>query len=269
MTHLDARTAVEPTQTDIYLFSTTNVASGRHDELQRMVRSVDAAREERPDCSIRLLVLLQNARDHAAPDLPGWVEVHTILGLVPLSTARNMLLARVDLPRAATTRAVVAFPDDDAWYLPGTLHFMTDLIARHENVDFVVCRSGTQARSPGPDTDARPMRLQQAISHGSSNTIFVHASVAARLESFDEQLGLGTPAVAGEDTDYAIRAWHEARRSLFVDAALVGHRDNDPALKKRYHQGALQAIRKHRSRSPAAKIALARKHLVGLNYKFR
>ena len=249
--------------TDIYLFSTTNLASGRHDALLQMVRSVGQARVDRPVCRIRLLVLLQNAADHEAPALPDWVEVHTTPGLVPLSRARNILLGKVSWP-AWPSSAVVAFPDDDAWYLRDSLHFMADLIARSAAVDFAACRSGTGAHIPTPDLRATPMRLQQAISYGNSNTIFVRADLAKRLGAFDETLGLGTPAVAGEDTDYAIRAWHDARRALFVDAPLVWHRDNDPALKKRYHRGALRAIAKHRSRSIAAKIALARKYLVGL-----
>lgn len=253
----------------IYLFSTTDLASGRHDALHRMVRSVAQARDERPARVIRLLLLLQNAADHPAPDLPDWVEVHTVPGLVPLSTARNILLQRVDLPRDPATASVVAFPDDDAWYPARSLHCMTDLIALDAAVDFAVCRSGTAAHSPRIDTRDQRMRLQQAISYGSSNTIFVRASLASRLGLFDEQLGLGTPAVAGEDTDYAIRAWHDARRARFVDAALVGHRDNDPLLKRRYYSGALQAIRKHRSRSIAARVAFFRKQLIGLRLRPR
>lgn len=269
MTSSAAQPLRAATGADIYLFSTTNLASGRHDALYRMVRSVAHARDERPARVSRLLLLLQNAADHSAPDLPDWVEVHTVPRLMPLSAARNNLLRRVELPSDMGDSAVIAFPDDDAWYPAGSLHFMADLIALDAEVDFAVCRSGTAARSPDADTCDRRMRLQQAISYGSSNTIFVRASLAVQLGAFDEQLGLGTPAVAGEDTDYAIRAWHDARRARFVDAALVGHRDNDPLLKRRYFSGALQAIRKHRSRSFAAEVAFVRKQLIGLRLRAR
>lgn len=65
--------------------------------------------------------------------------------------------------------------------------------------------------------------------------MFLRASLAAQLGHFDETLGLGTPAGSGEDTDYAMRAWHMARRTLYYDAPLIGHRDKDMAGRTRYY----------------------------------
>lgn len=250
--------------TDIFLFSTTDLASGRGEAMQRMVASVGRARQDRPQCRIRLLILFQNTAIAAIPEMPDWVEVHTSPTRIPLSMARNRLLDSVVLPATAETSAVVAFPDDDAWYPDGSLHFMRDQVAEQGEVDLAFCRYGAAPIAPPTGLTGRLARLQQVLSHGSSITMFLRASLAAQLGHFDETLGLGTPAGSGEDTDYAMRAWHMARRTLYYDAPLIGHRDKDMAGRTRYYPGSLAAISRNRHLSPSARLAHLRKLAVGV-----
>lgn len=248
---------------DVFLVTTTNLASGRSHELERFIVSVEEFRADQPDCHVRSSILFQNAAYRAVPSMPDWVTVHSIDGLVPLSRARNILLATLDLPTDSATTAIVAFPDDDAWYPRGSLQRLRGAIAYTSDVDFALCRYGSDAGSPAPGLRAQRAMLQTSISYGSSNTIVLRASLAAKLGGFADDLGLGTPAGSGEDTDYAIRAWHAARKAVFFDACLIGHRDNSAAMKRRYFKGSLEAIARNAHLSRQARIAHLRKRMIG------
>ena len=249
---------------DVFLVTTTNLASGRAHELERLIASIERFRADQPDCRVQSSILFQNAANVTAPPMPNWVIVHTIDDLVPLSIARNILLGTLDLPTDVATTAIVAFPDDDAWYPLGSLQRLRSAIVETPDVDFAFCRYGSDAASPAPGLQARHARLQTSISYGSSNTIILRASLAAKLGGFAEDLGLGTAAGSVEDTDYAIRAWHAARKAIFFDARLIGHRDNSAAMKRRYFKGSLDAIARNSHLSRQAQIALLRKRMVGL-----
>ncbi|WP_033927464.1 glycosyltransferase family 2 protein [Sphingomonas sp. 35-24ZXX] len=248
---------------DVFLVTTTNLASGRSDELERFIASVEQFRADQPDCQVRSAILFQNAASLPVPPMPDWVTVHKIDGLVSLSKARNILLATFDLPSDNATTAIVAFPDDDAWYPRGSLQRLRSAIVDTPDVDFALCRYGSDASSPTPDLRAQPAMLQTSISYGSSNTIVLRASLAAKLSGFADDLGLGTLAGSGEDTDYAIRAWHAARKTVFFNARLIGHRDNSAAMKRRYFKGSLDAIARNAHLSGQARIAHLRKRMIG------
>ena len=193
------------------------------------------------------------------------METDACDALIPLSAARNRLLSRLDLERAGPAD-VVAFPDDDAWYADGALDRMRRLIADDDAVGLAFCRFGSRTAELDEAPPPRDAGLQSVLSHASSATIFLRASLAARIGRFDEGLGLGTPAVSGEDTDYAMRAWRAAARSVFVDAALVGHEDSVAATRHRYYAGGLRAIALNAGDSPAGVSALARKLAIGALY---
>lgn len=249
----------------IFLITTTDLASGRSFELQRMIASVARFRDAMPHYHVRMLLLFQNVAVQAPPEMPEWIEVDTCPNRISLSAARNTLLSRVDLS-AAGERAIVAFPDDDAWYPDGALEALCGLITDDADMDLAFCDCGSSARSPAKSLTWREASLQDTISFATSNTIVLRAAIARHITGFDEKLGLGTAAGAGEDTDYAMQAWHLARRSAFVPEQLVGHRDNPPAIKQRYYAGSLQAIAKNRHLSKSASLAYARKILVGMAY---
>jgi hypothetical protein len=81
---------------------------------------------------------------------------------------------------------------------------------------------------------------------------------------FDENLGLGTPARSGEDTDFAMRSFFAARKVAMAPYVMVGHRDFDPTIRANYYGGTLIALGRHLSVSSAAKLAFLRKVLVGV-----
>jgi GT2 family glycosyltransferase len=93
--------------------------------------------------------------------------------------------------------------------------------------------------------------------------MFLHSRIAEAIGGFDEELGIGTANNGGEDTDYALRAYRQSRKSRFVNRALIGHRDHNPRLRSRYYRGSLIAIARHTAMRPASVALLVRKIMVG------
>lgn len=158
----------------------------------------------------------------------------------------------------------MGFPDDDAWYPPGLLDRVAAVFAAIPDLDFWFCRYASAPVAvvlPHAPSD-RPPGMRDVVRNASSNTIFVRGSLARSLR-FDDTLGVGTAMGSAEDTDYAVRACLAGRRTLFADAAFVGHHDKDLACRARYFPGEVMVIARHARRVPALRRELIRKVGVG------
>lgn len=250
----------------ITLFSTTDMQSGRDDDIVRMLGSVEAFKQRNPDVDVVLFFLLQRCDAATAERFiangPAWAQVSAIPDRWSLSAARNMLLTGENARRRLALNGIVAFPDDDCWYPEDTLDTIHDAFSTDPSLDFWFCRYGMEPRSAASFPATQP-RLQTVISFASSNTIVLRSALAARIGGFDEQLGVGATLSGGEDTDYAMRAFQGARKSAYIDARCIGHRDPNKALKAKYYPGSLRAIAKNVRTRPSEIQALGRKVLVG------
>jgi hypothetical protein len=249
----------------ITLFSTVDMQSDRGDVLLRMLESI-VAFQTRRNADVELFILLQRCNEDGFYNFkkqwPDWIKPFRQSGRVSLSEARNAMLGNVEAIERLQSDGVVAFPDDDAWYPDGTLDRIVDDFSSDETLDFWFSRYGMQAVS-ALNHEAISPSLQKVISLASSNTIVVRSSVASQIGGFDVDLGVGAILSGGEDTDYAIRAYKVSRKTLFIDAKCVGHRDPQPALKAKYYPGSLRAIAKNTSFHLTDIMALSRKLLVG------
>lgn len=249
---------------EVVLVTTTGLKSARIDELGRLFDSVDSSRS-RAAFPFRHVLLLQQCDDREAGaraiGAPDWLDLSVIDRQIPLSEARNRLLDTL-LAAGVDDDAVVLFPDDDAWYPDGTLDHILTSFAADPTLDLWFCRYGSQARFD-PAAVARPPRWQQILSYASSNTTVLRGRTLKAIGGFDETLGLGTPAKSGEDTDFALRAHLAARKTLFVDARMIGHRDFTSDVRAKYYAGSLLAIARHARHSGAGVVALLRKLGVG------
>lgn len=251
---------------DILLVSTSNAASGRSAVLDRMLDSVERAALRMPDAEIRVLLLLQGI-DQPVENFafPGRVEVLRVDRIVPLSIARNRLLAHAFDNGMIGDDTVVAFPDDDCWYPEGALERIAGRFAADRTLDFWFCR---YASNPSATADAavftgRPARARDVVRHASSNTIVTRGRIVRAIGAFDETLGVGTPNFGGEDLDFALHAFRHARRSTFADENLVGHRDKSADLRSKYYRGSLIVLGRHARRVPGAWYEYARKIAIG------
>jgi hypothetical protein len=249
---------------DILFITTTDAAGGRASDLERLLSSIETSLAGR---DWRMLLLVQRALP--GKDLgfaiPKNVDVETISGRISLSRARNLLLGKARELDLLSRSALVAFPDDDCWYPEGALERILNLFRIDQALDFWFSAYASAPASPlrALSMDARPPSLFNVAAKASSNTIFLRSRIVERLGGFDEELGVGTANNGGEDTDYALRAFSESRKSRFLDQPLIGHRDHDPQLRSHYFRGSLIAIARHTARRPTGLALLLRKLLVG------
>ncbi|VTZ26141.1 conserved hypothetical protein [Methylocella tundrae] len=251
----------------VLLISTVDAAGSRLTLFDRMVKSIAESAKTLPDDALTLCILFQNCSEDRLTtlrtNLPAFVECSCVDRFVPLSVARNMLLSPKRAAGVMDAGAVVAFPDDDAWYPDKFLAGVVGLFRDHANLDFWFCRYGAKPRSGDWSAPALTSASRSAVVRkSSSNTIFVRGSVAAAVGEFDEKLGVGTALASAEDVDYALRIFDVARLSVLRDEALVGHRDKPPGLRGKYYPGSLFVVARHARRAGLSEFL--RKIAIGL-----
>jgi hypothetical protein len=234
---------------NVILISTCN-PNERPELLQRMINSVAKA-EVKLAGRVHLFLLLQQCSDELPADFadkaPKFVRPYCYAERISLSAARNRLLQRALAEPFLWKKVIVAFPDDDAWYPPGTLESIVRDFASDDHLGFWFCRYGSAPISIGKRDGAslRKASVIETIRRASSNTIFLRGDVARQVGQFDEALGVGTKNGSSEDIDVAIRAYTFASKTTFLDAAAIGHRDLNPGLRARYYRGSLVTLGKY------------------------
>lgn len=251
---------------NIVLISTSDVSTGRSEALDRMLASVARTTSKRPDISIALLLLLQKcpAGPGSVQAFPAFVDVSSIPHQTSLSAARNLLLSRGLSRGLIGSTTVVGFPDDDCWYPDGTLEYVGEVFSRIPELNLWFCRYSSAPLSVlDTGTVSKPARVRDVIRQASSNTMFVRGNVIQSGASFDEELGVGTPIGGAEDIEFALRAHIMSTQTMYLNAAIVGHRDKNPQLRAKYYRGGLIAIARHAQQQGGIVIELIRKIAVG------
>jgi len=248
----------------IIFISTTDCKAERSVELYRLLNSISDF-NLKSEISVSLHLLLQQDDGTSIDD---WVNIYRIDHRLSLSAARNFLLKDLTGIDCDDDEVLIAFPDDDAWYLEGFLDQVVSLFSTQSKLDFFFCNYSSKPKSTKNLDFERGLKsrfgVQKVISSASSNTIFMRGNLIKKIGFFDENLGVGTPAGGGEDTDYSIRAYYHARGSVFSDNPYVGHRDKLAEFRYKYYRGSYLAIKKNASYGLSCRIALARKIAVGL-----
>ncbi|MCX5493767.1 hypothetical protein OSH11_03525 [Kaistia dalseonensis] len=231
------------------LLTTSIFRDGLPDVLSRMVASIGEQKGSGALGDITLLLLIQNCTDEqfaTVPALPDFVVPILHGSIISLSAARNILLRAAFSRGLVEPDALIAFPDDDCWYPSGLLAGIQARFSGAEPLDFFFCSYSTKPLAfAAVAGQTRPAKVRDVVRNASSNTIFLRGSVAIAIGSFDEDLGVGTRNNGGEDIEYALRAFLVSRRTAFLDAEIVGHRDKDRSLRAKYYRGSLLALRRH------------------------
>ncbi|MDR2161593.1 MAG: glycosyltransferase [Desulfovibrio sp.] len=198
------------------LVSLLIVTLGRKEPLHRLFSSLNRQTYQ----NIEILIADQNPPgflDDVIRTLDERIPVkHLLLQEKGLSQARNALL-----PLANGN--IIAFPDDDCWYLPETLERITNLFAHEAHLGAIY--------SAWRDSDIQCFNNQVHLS-GVSNIFRKACSIVQfyRREAtngiyFDTTLGVGagTPYGAGEDTDFLLQVFERGVAVGRTDDVLVCH----------------------------------------------
>lgn len=217
---------------------------GRRDELLPLLQSLRVQTERR----FELIVVDQNVDDRLQPLLQSLAADGVPLRHLRLA-GRNLSRAR-NLGLREAQGAVVAFPDDDAWYEPDTLQRAVAALAQRPLDDGLIAwwvDAGPARAGLAEFAAWRRFRGGEA----SSITLFLRTRSARLWGGFDERLGTGQWYGAGEETDLLLRALAAGACLRHVPSVRVRHAPPDAvpptwlqALQRARGTGALYA--KHR-----------------------
>jgi GT2 family glycosyltransferase len=217
-------------------------------QLPRTLDSIASALADKPDLAAELVVVDNGSTDGTAEFLHGFAAaqrfpVHSVREARPgLALARNAGIA-------ASRGRLVAFTDDDCALGPG---YLDDLL-RHAAADPApVLRGGRVSLGDPADlrftfkespTVQRMTRETHPATVVLGCNMVIPRAILDAVGPFDPRLGAGTKLHAGEDSDYAYRAFRAGFAVEYVPdmPVLHFHGRRDPAevqeLERRYHFG--------------------------------
>lgn len=150
---------------------------------------------------------------------------------------------------------IIAFPDDDCWYLNNTLEQVIDVFTNND-ADVITGKMIDENEKPlGKFSNRELMLNSNNVWYNSiSITIFMKRKVIDKIKLMDENLGVGADTVyqSGEETDYLLRAMENNFKIRFYPQIKVCHPDKRLDLSERmirrnyfYGCGAGYVLRKH------------------------
>ena len=205
-------------------FSFIVATLGRTQELENFLESLASQAYPNFEC----IVVDQNPDRRVKNIVDRWkgvINVRVIDSAPGLSRARNVGLA-------AATGDIFAFPDDDCWYTQSLLANVSEWFESHS--EYGVLTIGSQDRDGGLSgnrwiQDRCEIRPSNAFRTTFSSTIFVRRTLATRIGSFDESIGVGsgTRFGSGEETDYILGLLEIGTRGYFDRTWHIGHPKRD------------------------------------------
>lgn len=176
---------------------------GRPVALSRLLDSVRAC--ERPE-QIEF-VLVDQSSDQGCARL---LAEHPPPGPYEITTSDRGLSVGRNVGLKLATAPVVAFPDDNCRYGPGTVDLALEALAGRRDLAGV---SGTQITGSGEPSMLRWLSRSTEVSTRNflyttiSSTLFLRRPALERVGPFDEGIGAGAPGPigAGEDSDIVLR----------------------------------------------------------------
>ena len=182
-------------------FSLIMATLGRTVEIERLFHSLAAQTHK----DFELIVVDQNPDDRVRKIVRRFEQVFSIVYLQSekgLSKARNVGLRSV-------SGAMVAFPDDDCWYAPGTLAHVALALEKDPALGGLTGCSVDENGIPSQGRWAKePIRIDRfnVWTSATSYTIFLRTAAVRAVGRFDEQLGVGSGSKwgAGEEVNFLL-----------------------------------------------------------------
>ncbi|WP_420488516.1 glycosyltransferase [Paraburkholderia phytofirmans] len=143
----------------------------------------------------------------------------------------------------AVTGSIVAFPDDDCWYRPGTLRYIADQFAANPDIEGL---TGNSIDANGTPSQGRWARHSQDVDRfniwicATAYTIFLRCSAVEATGGFDVELGVGTSSRwgSGEEVDFLLRVLDRGYRVRYEVDFRVNHPEPLAVLdEKAFHRG--------------------------------
>ncbi|CAE6711657.1 MULTISPECIES: glycosyltransferase family 2 protein [Paraburkholderia] len=201
-------------------FSLIMATLGRSAEVERLFASL--ASQVCKD--FELIVVDQNDDDRVKAVVNRYsnrMEIVYLRSEKGLSRARNVGLR-------AVRGDVVAFPDDDCWYAPEVLSFVTGQLSRDPSLAGLTgCSVDGHGRlSQGRwSTNPHLINRYNVWTSATSYTIFLRTTAVRAADGFDEQLGVGSGSRwgAGEEVNFLLGALRVGAAVRYDPALRISH----------------------------------------------
>ena len=151
------------------------------------------------------------------------------------------------------TGDIIAFPDDDCWYLPGTLERVCHFFDADPSLDGVIVAWAAQ---PSPQMSSGHLTTVNSVDafRRAGTLVQFYRNTALTEVRYDPLLGPGTglPYGCGEDTDYLLQILKKGHKVKRTEEVLVGHPEPDirapgvVAKTRAYAQGRMYLLRKYK-----------------------
>ncbi len=212
-------------------FSLVVATIGRTEEFCVLLQSL----AEQQTRDFELIVVDQNPDDRLSPILEEWasrvagqddrgrsmIQVKHLHCSPGLSRARNLGLMH-------SSGDILAFPDDDCWYLPDTLRNVDAWLRQHQDYGILSVGSrdeqGQVSGNRWVQTECDITRIN-VFRASATYSYFVRRPQGAIPLHFDESIGpgAGTKFGCGEDADFLLTLMSHGIRGRFYSVLHVGH----------------------------------------------
>lgn len=204
-------------------FSLIVATIGRTNELKRLLESL--TQQEFPDYEV--ILVDQNDDDRLRDVMDEFAER---VPLVRISAPKGLSKAR-NAGLLLAAGEIIAFPDDDCWYLPRLLKNIDLWFRDHPEYSIFAVGAVDEAGVPSGNRwlqdscDLHPINVFRTTF---SSTLFLRRD-ALRDASFDEEIGLGASSIylCGEETDLILSILDSGFRGRFDRTWQIGHPRRD------------------------------------------
>lgn len=143
-------------------------------------------------------------------------------GVIPLSIARNRLLANL------VGQGYVLFCDDDASYPTDFLISLRKELARCGGWDIAIFRllntkETTAYGNRKYPSQSRPLGQHELINLAISLNLVMKLSIISRVGGFNEELGVGSKGLCGEETELVLKALDSGAQAVYVQSPFAYH----------------------------------------------
>lgn len=201
-------------------FSLIMATLGRSDEIVRLFDSI--VLQDYSD--LEVIVVDQNLDDRVERVIDRYKDR---LSIVHLRCEKGKSRA-LNVGLRAVTGSIVAFPDDDCWYKPGTLKYIAEQFAANPGIDGL---TGNSVAADGMPSQGRWAVHAQDVDRfniwtcATAYTIFLRRAAAEAAGDFDVELGVGTHSRwgSGEEVDYLLRVLARGHRVRYEADLRIHH----------------------------------------------
>lgn len=218
---------------------------GRKQNLARLFDSLSSQRKK----PHQIILVDQNPPEYLASLLERY---RSLLDFNVLHTEAKGVSAARNMGLDCATGDIIAFPDDDCWYLPDTLEKVCDIFNATPELDGLIVSWSEQPFRAEGDEQLKTVTFTNAFRRAGTLVQFYRKDTLLGVR-YDPLLGPGTglPYGCGEDTDFLLQVLKKRHIIKRTSNVLVGHPEpdiNDPKLIAKtyaYARGRMYLLRKH------------------------